>query len=275
MNQLKLNEYKQQVADLYTLRSGNYDEGDWHLRIAHRLIEYAQLLPGQKVLDIATGTGMVAIKAAQIVGNEGRVIGIDISTGMLEVAKRKVEALGLTNVEFQLADAETLDFPANSFDCILCSSALVWMSDLVRSLHLWHRFLRPGGLLGFHGFADTAFIEGVVAQKVFEKYGVSLLFNKPTGTEKKCYDLLQTADFKAIEIHREPDGSYISLEKAKGMWSISGLYPFPGQLSNPIPQLSTEQLAQARAELNAEFEVLQTEQGIWNDMTVFYAFGRK
>jgi ubiquinone/menaquinone biosynthesis C-methylase UbiE len=59
---------------------------------------------------------MVAIEAAQIVGIEGRVIGIDISTGMIEQAKQKVETLGLGNVEFQLADGEALNFPENSFD---------------------------------------------------------------------------------------------------------------------------------------------------------------
>jgi ubiquinone/menaquinone biosynthesis C-methylase UbiE len=157
-NQLELDDYKQQVADLYSCRSANYDNGDWHPRIAHRLVEYAHLCPGQHVLDIATGTGMFAIEAAQIVGIEGRVIGIDISTGMIEQAKRKAETLGLGNIEFQFADAEALNFPENSFDCIFCSSALIWMSDLLDALRHWHQLLRPGGLLGFHAFADTAFV---------------------------------------------------------------------------------------------------------------------
>lgn len=130
---------------------------------------------------------MVALEAAQIVQTEGRVIGVDISTGMLEQARRKVAVLGLTNVKFQLADAEALDFPSNSFDCIFCSSALIWMSDLLDALRLWYRLLKPRGLLGFHAFADTAFVEGVVWQRVLEKYGISLLLSKPTGTvEKGC-----------------------------------------------------------------------------------------
>jgi ubiquinone/menaquinone biosynthesis C-methylase UbiE len=115
-NELKLNDYKQEIADLYSRRSQMYDNSDWHSRIAHRLVEYAQITPGQHVLDIATGTGHVAIASAQIVGSEGRVIGVDISTGMLDQARRKVQALGLTNVAFQLADAESLNFPANSFE---------------------------------------------------------------------------------------------------------------------------------------------------------------
>ncbi len=274
-NQLKLDDYKQQVADLYSRRSSNYDNGDWHPRIAHRLVEYAHLRPSQHVLDIATGTGMVAIEASQIVGIEGRVSGIDISADMIEQAKQKTETLGLGNVEFQLADAEALNFPENSFDCIFCSSALIWMSDLLGALRHWHQLLKPGGLLGFHAFADTAFVGGVVAQRVLEKYGISLLFSKPTGTVEKCHNLLTQAGFVEIDIKTEQDGGYISLESAKGMWAGNGSAPVPGQHPNPLLQLSSEQLAQARVEFDAELETLQTEQGVWNNITIFYTFGRK
>ncbi|MBE9032380.1 methyltransferase domain-containing protein [filamentous cyanobacterium LEGE 11480] len=274
-DQIDLDEYKQQVADLYSSRSSHYDNGDWHPRIAHRLVEYAQLNQGQQILDIATGTGMVAIEAAQIVGNEGQVVGVDISSGMIKQARRKAKALGLCNIEFQLADAEVLNFPVSTFDYIFCSSALIWMSDLLGALRLWHRFLKPGGIIGFHAFADTAFLGGVVTQKVLEKYDISLLFSKPTGTIEKCHALLQQAGFDEIDIKSEPDGRYISLEKAKGMWSGDGSFPAPGQHPNPSLQLTSKQLAQARVEFDAELEKLQTKQGIWDDSTIFYSFGRK
>jgi ubiquinone/menaquinone biosynthesis C-methylase UbiE len=271
---LELDDYKQQIADLYSRRSPTYDEGEWHPRIAHRLIEYAQISRGQHVLDIATGTGMVAIEAAQLVGSEGRVVGVDISTGMLDQARHKIEALGLNNIELQLADAEALDFPANCFDRILCSSAFIWMADISAALRLWHRFLKPGGLIGFHAFADTAFIEGIVMQKVVKKYGVSLTLSEPTGTAEKCHNLLASAGFEAIEIKPEQDGSYISLEQAKRMWTRSS-QPVPGQFPHPLSQLSSEQLEQAKAGFDAELEALVTDQGIWNDILTFYVFGRK
>ena len=273
-DQLILNEYKQQIADLYSRRSQTYDDGDWHPRIAHRLVEHARITRGQHVLDIATGTGMVAIEAAQLVGSEGRVVGVDISNGMLEQAKRKIEALGLSNIQFQFADAEALDFPENSFDVVLCSSAFIWMSNLNAALRLWHRLLKPGGLIGFHAFAETAFVGGVVAQKVAEKYGISYAMSKPTGTIEKCHDLLAAAGFKAIEIKSEQDGGYISLEQAKRMWAGSQ-HPAPGQFPNPLSQLSSQQLEQAKAKFEAELEALVTEQGIWNDITIFFTFGRK
>ncbi|WP_026733786.1 class I SAM-dependent methyltransferase [Fischerella sp. PCC 9605] len=273
--QLELNDYKQQIADLYSRRSHNYDESDWHLQIAHRLVEYTQIISGQQVLDIATGTGMVAIEAAQIVGSEGRVVGVDISAGMLEQATRKIEALGLSNIELHLADAETLNFPANSFDRILCSSALIWMADIPATLRLWYQFLKPDGLIGFHGFADTAFIAGVVMKEVCKKYGVSLTYNDITGTADKCYNLLASAGFEEIEVKVEQYGSYISLEQAKQMWMGGSNNPTPGQFPNPLSQLSSLALEQAKARFDAELEALVTDQGIWNDITVFFTFGRK
>ena len=274
MNKQHLNEYKQQIANLYSRRSETYDEGDWHPRIAHRLIEHAHISQGQYVLDIATGTGMVAIEAAQLVGFAGRVVGVDISTGMLEQAKRKIEALGQNNIELVLADAEKLNFPANSFDVVLCSSALIWMADVPAALHLWHQLLKPGGLIGFHAFADTAFVGGVTVQKVAQKFGVSLALSKPTGTIEKCHNLLKIAGFEAIKIKSEQDGSYISLEQAKQMWYGSS-HAAPGQFPNPMKQLSSEQLEEVKAEFEAELAALVTEQGIWNDVTIFYTFGRK
>lgn len=274
-DRLKLDEYKQQIADLYSSRSAGYDNGAWHPRIAHRLVEYADIQQGQKVLDLATGTGMVAIEAAQIVGDEGHIIGIDIATGMVERARQKVAALGLSNIKFQVADAEALDFPENSFDRIFCSSAFIWMSDLLSALKLWHRLLKPGGIMGFHAFSDTAFVAGVLSQQALEKQGVSLLLSKPTGTVEKCHDLLQQAGFELIDIKTEPDGNYISLEKAKTMWADNPSFPTPGQYPNPLLKLTSEQLAQAKVDFDTELEKIQTPQGIWDDGTIFYVFGQK
>ena len=272
--QLDLEIYKQEIADLYTGRSQTYDRSDWHLQIAHRLVEYGQVTCGQYILDIATGTGHVAIASAQLVGAEGKVIGIDISPGMLEQARNKAEKLNLKNIEFQLADAETLNFAANSFDRIFCSSAFIWMSDLIAALRLWHNCLKPGGIIGIHAFADTAFIGGVITQKVAQKYAISFLMSKPTGTVEKCQTLLQKAGFEAIDIKVEQEGSYISLETAKGMWAGSS-HPAPGQYPPPLSQLSSEQLSQAKTEFEAELAALQTKQGIWNDITTYYVYGRK
>jgi ubiquinone/menaquinone biosynthesis C-methylase UbiE len=278
LNQLELNNYKQGVADSYDRRSQTYDNSDWHVQICHRLLEYSQVGAGQTVLDIGTGTGHLAIAAAQIVGDQGRVIGIDISAGMLEQAQSKVNALGLSNVEFQLADAEALDYPINHFDHILCANTFPWIEDKEATLRLWHRFLKPGGRIGVHTPADTAYVGAVVLRKVFAKYGVSLEASNRIGSIKQCQDLFLNAGFEAVEIKTEQHGSYTNLEKAKARWEGGVVRPSSTSLKvlgNGLSQLSSAQLAQAKSEFDAELESLQTEEGIWDDLTTLYILGRK
>ena len=136
---MKLNKFKQKVAAVYDRRQDTYDTGKagkWHYDLACRLVECVGLQLGQKVLDLATGTGMVAIEAAKKVGSTGQVIGLDISEGLLSVARQKIDTEQLNNVALQLADIETLDFPENSFDCILCCSALPLLTDVPQDLRL-------------------------------------------------------------------------------------------------------------------------------------------
>lgn len=274
MNQIDIDDYKKEIAELYTVRSDTYDNSIWHQEIADRLVEYAVVKPAQKVLDIATGTGHSAIAAAKLVGETGKVIGIDISLGMITQARNKAQQLNLNNLEFQIADGENLDFPANSFDRIFCASAFIWMSDLANSLRSWRELLKPGGIIGIQAFAETAFIGGVVLQKVVAKYGIDYLMSKPTGTIDKCQGLFAEAGLKNIKIKVEQTGSYISVEKAKKMYAGNN-HPAPGQYPNPLAKLSLIELKKIKEEFDREIEALKTERGVWNDITTFYIYGCK
>lgn len=274
IKQPDLSAYKQKIADLYSERSAAYDSSDWHLRIAHRLVDYGQIKSGQRILDIATGTGMAALRAAQIAGPQGFIVGIDISAGMLEQAKKNARALNLGNVEFQLADAEALELPENSFDHLFCSSALIWMSDLRGALSHWYKFLKPGGRIGFHAFAETAFVGGIVLQGIVEKRGIPYSMSRPAGTAEKCRELLHRSGFELIEVRAEQDGGFISQGAAQAMWPGSA-HPAPGQFPNPLSRLSPEQLRQVRAEFENQLRALETVHGVWNDITTFYVSGRK
>ena len=100
--------YKQQVVDFFDRRTAYDAEGDSHPQEAKRLLEYVALKPGQTVLDIATGTGLVAIAAAQKVAPDGSVTGVDMSLGMLKQARRKIAAEGIDNLELIEADIEAM-----------------------------------------------------------------------------------------------------------------------------------------------------------------------
>ncbi|BAZ10783.1 putative methyltransferase [Calothrix sp. NIES-4071] len=277
MKQLELNDYKQGVADLYDRRSQSYDSSDWHVQICHRLIEYSDISYGQNILDIGTGTGHLAFAAAQVAGTEGRVIGVDISARMLDTARGKIEALKLNNVEFLLADAEVLDFAENSFDRVLCANTFPWMEDKEATLRLWYKFLKPGGKIGIHTPADTAYIGHVVLRKVLQRYGITIEPSNRIGSIESCQNLFASAGFQAIEIKSEQHGNYISLNKAKATWQSIVTHPAPTAPKSEklLSQLSSIQLIQAKSEFEAELEALQTEQGIWDDIMTLYIIGQK
>lgn len=268
----ELSTYKQQVLTLFDRRI-HYDRGDFHPRLAHRLVELAELRSGQVVLDAATGTGLVAIEAAQIVGSQGEVRGVDLSPGMLDRARKKIKALGLTNIEVRLGDIERVEFLENFFDTILCCSALIYLENIPAMLHQWHRFLKPRGKVGFNGFSQTAFATTQVLIKVAAKYGIELLSpNEPTGTEKKCYDLLHQAGFADIEVRTEQFGSYISLSQAQS-WRWEEILQFP--FHSPLLKLPQQQLLQFKDDYCAALEAKVQDGKIWNDITTFWVLGRK
>ena len=274
MNKRESQEYKQAIANLYSRRSGTYDDSEWHNRMARRLVDYANITADSTVLDIATGTGMAAFYAAAKVGTQGRVIGIDISEGMIEVANSKLKVSEMPNVRFALGDGEALDFEENSFDYILCSSAFIWMSDIESALAHWRTRLKDSGRVGFHAFSESAFVAGVTAQSVLKKYGVSYLMSKPTGSVDKCKELMKRAGYRDIEIKVDANGGYIDLAEAKGLW-VSASHPAPGQYPPPMAEMTPEQIIHAHADFERELEKLNSEHGIWNDMTTFHVFGAK
>lgn len=113
--------------------------------VSDRLVDLAEIEPGQRVLDIATGIGEPALVAASRVGSAGRVVATDISKSMLDIARDRASILGLTNVEFIEADAERLDFPDSSFDAILCRWGLTSLPNPSNALVKIRRMLAPDG----------------------------------------------------------------------------------------------------------------------------------
>jgi ubiquinone/menaquinone biosynthesis C-methylase UbiE len=114
---------------------------------SERLVELAEIRPSHHVLDVATGIGEPAMTAARRVGPTGKVTATDQAPQMLAIARERAAELGLTNLEFRESDAEALDFPAQSFDAILCRWGLMFLPDLAGALTRMHRLLKQGGRL--------------------------------------------------------------------------------------------------------------------------------
>lgn len=122
----------------HTIENGAHHVND-------RLVDLAKIVPGQRVLDIATGIGEPALTAASRVGSAGRVVASDISKEMLDIARIRARTSGLANVEFLEADAAGLNFPDRSFDAVLCRWGITSLPDYSNLLVKIERMLTPNG----------------------------------------------------------------------------------------------------------------------------------
>jgi ubiquinone/menaquinone biosynthesis C-methylase UbiE len=266
-----MNNYKQQVVEFFDRRNAYDREGDRHPREANLLLESVNLQQGQKVLDIATGTGLVAIPAAQRVGIEGYVVGVDFSSGMLHQARQKIDAAQLPNIELIEADAESLDFSDRSFDAIFCCSAITYLPDIPATLQKWYRFLKHEGIVAFTFPAETSYLAPIQIKVCKELFNIDLPhINKPLGTPQKCHDLLARSGFTDIAIDPGRSGNYLNLSQIP-LDMTQCFYP----RGNPLAQLSQEQKLLLQEAYRAELAKQSTEQGVWYDTTTFFVRARK
>jgi ubiquinone/menaquinone biosynthesis C-methylase UbiE len=111
-----------------------------------RLLEMAGLQPGEQVIDIACGTGLVTFPAAELVMTGGQVLATDISERMIEHVAEQAASRGAVHVKARRLGAEKLDEVADaSFDVALCALGLMYVPDVAAALAEMHRVLRPGG----------------------------------------------------------------------------------------------------------------------------------
>ncbi len=127
----------------------------WSQRQAHRdkvygpatemMLDLADLRTGNRVLDVAAGTGDQTLLAARRVGPNGYVLATDLSASMLNIAADVARKAGLTNIETRVMDAQSLDFDADSFDAVICRLGLMLFSNPSKALRETHRVLKRGG----------------------------------------------------------------------------------------------------------------------------------
>ena len=107
------------------------------------MLDLANMRVGDRVLEVAAGTGDLAIMIARRVGPNGYVLATDISTSMLNVAAEALRNAGLANVETRVMDAENIELDADSFDAVICRMGLMLFSNPVKTLIGMHRVLKP------------------------------------------------------------------------------------------------------------------------------------
>jgi ubiquinone/menaquinone biosynthesis C-methylase UbiE len=230
---------------------------------ASYLIERANPQPGERVLDIACGTGIVARNVAPLVGPKGIVIGLDANPDMINVASTAAEQDHLA-IEWHTGPAEQLPFPDGHFDLILCQFGLMFFADRHGALKEMHRVLRKGGRvvlsvwqsLDRHPFYKTLH---EVSYQHLGKSSVQTVFS--LGDSEELHKLLMDSGFQHVEIAPMSITARFPNAEEFLAWEIDVDPAETPALQNLDPQAQQEILKTVRQDMqNSLNEIMQDDQ---------------
>jgi len=191
----------------YTIFSDNYSHlkgynKDADLGLGCGLpTEFASIKSGDSVLDLGSGAGNDCFVARAIVGETGKVTGIDFTDAMIEKAKANNKKLGFTNIDFIKGDIENMPLPDNSFDVVISNCVLNLVPDKQKAFKEIYRVLKPGG----HFCVSDVVISGELPEKI--KHDAEMYAGCVSGAINKneYLDLIKENGFKGITIHKEKE----------------------------------------------------------------------
>lgn len=159
--------------------------------------------PGHVVLDAATGTGFAAIAASRLAGSTGRVIGIDLSTGMLDVARMHAGRAGDAPIQWVNGDAAAMSWlDTGTIDVVTCAAGLLYM-PVQRALDEWYRVLKPGGTVAFSSMAAGFPVPGRIFRECAGAFGVRLVDPSALlGSEDACSAAPEASAFSLTTMTR-------------------------------------------------------------------------
>ena len=138
---------KNKAASTYNAAADYYDHpaNTFWGQFGRRTVTRLELATGERVLDVCCGSGASAIPAAEIVGVNGAVVGVDLAENLLELARAKAKQRGLSNIRFQSGDLMHLPFEDDSFDVAVCVFGIFFVPDMEAALRELKRVVRNGG----------------------------------------------------------------------------------------------------------------------------------
>ena len=184
------------VREVFESVAGNYDLMNDLMSLGiHRLWKQdfaavSRVQPGDRVLDLAGGTGDIAVLMSKRVGRQGEVVLTDINEAMLDVGRQRLEDRGMVgNIRFALVNAENLPFASGEFDAVTIAFGLRNVTDKDAALREMHRVLKPGGQALILEFSE---VQPEVLKKLYDtwSFGVLPVLGKLVANDEESYRYL-------------------------------------------------------------------------------------
>lgn len=254
--------------------AGDYDRGAlrFFAQSARSLVSLLDLHGDEHALDVACGTGHASLAIARMLPR-GRVTGIDFSAGMLDQARRKALAQGLSQIDFLQRDMTALGFPAGSFDVALCAFGIFFVDDLDAQLAHVASVVKPGGKVVISSFQEEHYFHPLREMMLARLSALGIAIPPPiwkrVGNEGACRALFSRAGLTNTRVESRNEGYY--LESAEQWWEVIWNAGFR-RLVGPLPENARERF---KREHLTEIEALKSKDGIWLDVGVLYTVGTK
>ncbi|KAJ4396661.1 hypothetical protein N0V93_000882 [Gnomoniopsis smithogilvyi] len=204
--QFGLETQKESAQRMYNVRASKYEDS-WHPQYSRRFIAHAPLKPGDRVLSLCCGTGLDAFLAAEIVGEEGEVVGVDVSSGMLEQLRQRQEREAQVGSRIKIIQHDVTDLDSlagegvekASFDAILCSCAFVLFNDPSTVVAHWKEYIKPGGVLVIDITHEYNLRSGIVLETVAKGMGIKYPSNREWIKSQESFKSILEAQGLHIE----------------------------------------------------------------------------
>ncbi|HXM89715.1 MAG TPA: class I SAM-dependent methyltransferase [Candidatus Acidoferrum sp.] len=234
---------------------------DRQFRGGQEMLRELKLAPGETVLDIGCGTGMLAEYAASLVGANGSVVGLDPLPLRIEIAKKRSAA----NLSFKLGNAYDLgDVAAGSFDVVYMNAVFHWLPEKSAPLRAVLRALKPGGRFGLTTVSPerdrnwlNVIRQRVLAREPYSKFPEAQAVQNYRVGRDELEKLLLDSGFAIATLETRVS----SRDAARGQWTIEGALEFAeaSSFGNFLGHLPKELQAQAREEIKRELENLRAQ----------------
>lgn len=242
---------------------------------AQQLVDAAAIKPGERVLDVACGTGIVARVAASRIGTLNLIAGIDVNESMVSVA-RSISSRMYPEIEWRQGDAAALPYPDKSFDVVFCQQGMQFFPDTSAALHEMHRVLVPNGRLGLNVLRsmerNPAYISLSNALERFAGANTGAVMRSPFSiwSIEQVRDMITDAKFHNVRIT-----SVVQPVRFPSVEEFLRREASSSPLAEPIGALSVDIREDLLSELEESFREYIDDEGIVFPMETFIVIAYK